>query len=326
MRLIRPKIFIPNWLIPLIIGLILFSIMFLFIDWDKLSLILSNSNLLLIVAGLVINFFVMIVKGIRWQRIIEEEKRPPLSQSIQLTILSFFLNTIFPARAGDIGRALYLAKDRNASKAYSIGTVTLDKAMDFFSLLLLMIPLPFFIKLPQFFKDGFFITGILGIISFTLIIVLSKKVKKETKENFSTKSRVIKALIELIYSFKILNSFFAIAYLLLLSLLSWILQISILTLSGLALGVSINLLTSLLILIAINIAIALPATPANVGTMHASIFMAMTLLKYPKEEALSVAILFHAIQILPLFILGPLLTHKVGIKFLYCRGSDASTR
>ena len=301
-----------TWLLSLIVGLGLFFLIFFFIEWDKLFSILSKGKILPIIWAIILNIFVMVIKGIRWKQTMGKGIKVSTFDVIELTILGFFFNTILPARAGDLGKAFILAKNGEISKIHSIGTVTLDKAMDLFSILLLMLPLLFFMDLPLVLKEGIFFTTIVGIVVFITVMFIAKRFS--TLEITEKTSKLKEIFIKLGYGFSSLNDSLTIVYLFLLSILSWILQIFILYLTGLSLNISINLANSLLILIAINLAIALPGTPGNIGTMHASIFLVMQFLGYKKEEAMGIAILFHAVQILPLFILGPIIAHKLGLK------------
>jgi uncharacterized membrane protein YbhN (UPF0104 family) len=61
---------------------------------------------------------------------------------------------------------------------------------------------------------------------------------------------------------------------------------------------------ALLVLFTMNVAIAIPSTPAHVGALELGALVALKLLGVPREQALAFAVLYHAMQIVPLMIVG----------------------
>src|SRR5262249_32664323 len=71
-----------------------------------------------------------------------------------------------------------------------------------------------------------------------------------------------------------------------------------------AVGIALPLAAGLLILFTLNLAIMLPSTPAQVGALEVGALAALNLLKVPHEPALAFALLYHALQVVPLIAVG----------------------
>jgi uncharacterized membrane protein YbhN (UPF0104 family) len=59
-----------------------------------------------------------------------------------------------------------------------------------------------------------------------------------------------------------------------------------------------------LVLLAVNLAIALPAAPANGGTHELGTLVALHAIGVPIADALAFAMLYHALQVVPLAMVG----------------------
>jgi uncharacterized membrane protein YbhN (UPF0104 family) len=60
----------------------------------------------------------------------------------------------------------------------------------------------------------------------------------------------------------------------------------------------------LLVLFTLNLAITAPSTPAGVGALEVGVLAGTHLLGIPDTDALAFALLYHALQIIPLVIVG----------------------
>jgi uncharacterized protein (TIRG00374 family) len=71
-----------------------------------------------------------------------------------------------------------------------------------------------------------------------------------------------------------------------------------------ALHVEVPWPAALLVLLTINMAVALPSTPASVGAFEIGAVVGLQVLGVDKERALAFALIYHALQVLPLALVG----------------------
>jgi|GEM_PF-2190115 len=301
-----------QWVASLLIGIIVMVLLFRFVEWNKVKEILSRASIGLLLIGLLINVIGLIIKGIRWQLLLSSHQHIPIKQAINLTIVGFFGNAFLPARGGDIGRALLLAQNKSISKVYCLTTVTLDKAMDFFSLLLIIAPIPLLLPLPKVLQKAMVISISAGILIFIMAFIYARKTRL-TKPT-GQEGRFKRILLNIGLGLQIITKpqIFFKAYLL--SIISWLLQVYLLILVAQAIGVHLLVGQSVMTLLGQNIAVLIPGPPSDLGTLHASITFMLYLFGYNKEIGMGIAILYHIVIITPLVVLGPILINQFGFK------------
>ncbi len=78
----------------------------------------------------------MFARGLRWQHILKGMGRPVNYVYLQaLLFAGFFVSSILPARAGDIGRVAMLKRDHNIPFSQSIASIAAERALDVFAVL-----------------------------------------------------------------------------------------------------------------------------------------------------------------------------------------------
>ena len=92
------------------------------------------------VVVVVIFYSTILVRGIRWHRILQAMGwAPGLRYTSTLMIAGLFISAILPARLGDIGRVVLLKQDHKIPMAHGIASIATERALDVFSILFLAI-------------------------------------------------------------------------------------------------------------------------------------------------------------------------------------------
>ncbi|MDO8537782.1 MAG: flippase-like domain-containing protein [archaeon] len=100
-----------RWFI--LIGLIIFAVLLLSVDLNKVLSHLLEANLFFVLLAILTVFIVTIVKGIKWKLIINAQNLNfSLIDCIKVFCIGFVLGIITPGRIGDFSRAAYLKKKR----------------------------------------------------------------------------------------------------------------------------------------------------------------------------------------------------------------------
>jgi uncharacterized membrane protein YbhN (UPF0104 family) len=69
-------------------------------------------------------------------------------------------------------------------------------------------------------------------------------------------------------------------------------------------------LAGLLVVIAINLAMILPSSPAAIGVFEAATIVALTAYGISESDALSYALVLHALNFVPYVVVGSLVLHR----------------
>lgn len=249
---------------------------------------------------------VLIVKGLRWYALGASPARLKLRQSIRLTILSQFVNSFIPARGGDILKALALARENGVSKATCLASAGLDKMLDVVTVFFLAAGFPFLGRLPVWVKSGTLITLLVALALSAAILVIALR-SRGRDEDAGSPSRAAKILRRIARGFGTALKPSAVLIAAALSLVSYGLQVVMVVLCSRGAGIVLTIPEAACALLVLNIAVSVPLTPLNLGTLHAAFVAVLLVFGFQKEPAMTSAIALHLSFMIPLFVIAPLL-------------------
>lgn len=297
-----------KYVLSFLLAVALVASLIYWMDMPKLIQSLREALLLPVVAAALLNVLVMGAKGIRWYVLAADSSSVSPWQSVRLTILGFFVNSFIPARGGDVLKGLAAARENRTSKATSIASVGLDKLMDMVTVFFLAAAFPFLPQLPPWLKRGTLLSLVLAFSLFAIVFVIALRNRGVKHGEGGTRfmrffRKLASGLDSAVRPRKILIA-------VLLSLLSYGLQIAMVYLCCFSTGIVLSLPEAACALLALNIAVSVPLTPLNVGTLHAAFVGTLLFFGYIKEPAMTSAIALHLAYTVPLFMIGPFLGHK----------------
>ncbi|OAG26851.1 lysylphosphatidylglycerol synthase transmembrane domain-containing protein [Thermodesulfatator autotrophicus] len=286
--------------LSIILGIICFVLLLFKINLSQTWEILKQANWRFLVLCAALNIGVIYLKAERWRLIVSTFIPLERLPSFCLTTLAFWGNTILPMRAGDFGRGFYLIK-RKLNWGTGLSTVAVDRFMDSLGLISLVLPFYFNDTLPLFLKKGLFWLTVVMCISLIIIWNPLKQIKTET---LATTHPLLSWLSAITEGFKSLTEPKVLIATYFLSIASWLTQIYILVFTAKALNVYLSFSEATIVLLGLNLALLLPNPPANLGLFHAAIVLVMGFLNFSENQAMAVAVVYHAIQTLTVAVLG----------------------
>jgi uncharacterized protein (TIRG00374 family) len=176
-----------NWrtLIPLVVvlGLLYFLARQTNINPQKTWATIQHANLLYFLAAFGIFYFSFIIRALRWRILLQNAgftqeqglKLPGVLKIVEIIYISFFVNSVVPAKAGDLYRAYLLRQEVGGSTTRSFATVVAERLLDLSMLLLLFIPailISLRDHLPPQLQIGLFVALGVVIVALGVLIVL----------------------------------------------------------------------------------------------------------------------------------------------------------
>lgn len=105
-------------------------------DWKNIKLAAVNANYFWVIISLATGIFSHVIRAIRWRMLIESiDKKPGLINTFSSVMIGYMANYALP-RLGEISRCGVLARYEKTSFAELIGTVIIERVIDFFMLFL----------------------------------------------------------------------------------------------------------------------------------------------------------------------------------------------
>jgi uncharacterized membrane protein YbhN (UPF0104 family) len=224
-----------------------------------------------------------------WNSILVGVPPVPYRLLVRYTIACNAANAVLPARAGDAMR-VWLLRDRHGVPiAQTAAAVVLEKVADLLSLVLLVLPLPWLLpRLPE---------GIGSALRTVLAIALVAIVALAVAGRHASRVRWLSGLEVLRRPVLVLRAFGAVAF-------AWVLDLGSVLLVMSAVGLAGRLEDALLVLLFVNLATAIPATPGQLGTHELGALTALRLQGVAAEPAVAFALLYHAVQLVVVMLLG----------------------
>lgn len=118
------------------------SILFLWlavqgVDWGELRTALARAHYVWILPIFPLIIATLVVRGLRWQVLLQPVGRPPLRTLIAATNIGFTANMLLPLRVGEVIRPLLVSRKENLPLGSVLATILLERIFDMFTILFL---------------------------------------------------------------------------------------------------------------------------------------------------------------------------------------------
>ena len=252
------------------------------------------------------------VRAWRWQLLFERGRRPPFGLVANALLIGYLFNTILPARPGELARVQVLGKRADISRAEVLATVVLERIYDLFVLIaLLAVAAPF---LPHVgWLNAALALGLALGIALAAGALLVRRYGRRGARILLKPLTLLPAIGEErvdVLAASVVNGLAAIRATrpaltaLAVSALSWLL----LGISGwfvlLGTDIEAGFAAALLVLVATNLVLVLPSSPAGLGAFEAAAVLALAAYDVGREQALSFALVLHALNAIPYIVVG----------------------
>lgn len=286
--------------------------------WDTLQ----ASDYWWLVPALATMALAVFVRAVRWRYLFVKERRPGLWPLSEALLVGHFFNTVLPARAGDLARVGAINIRAGTSRAEALATVIVERVFDVLALLLLLfVALPW---LPEvtWVRTAAIVAVVFGIAFTGCVVVLTLYGERPLHFlmkplgwlPFLSAHRLERAAVNLSKGLMGVRRAHLGGISFVLTVISWLLFALSFWLVMLCFDFGLAPGAGLLVVIATGFSLALPAAPAGLGVFEAATVVALAAYDVPKSEALSYALVLHAVNIVPFLIAGALVLNAHGIR------------
>ena len=241
----------------------------------------------------------------------------------------FMLNCIIPGRAGEIARPVMISRNSEISLVEALSTVAIERLFDLLMLLSFFFILIFFIHIPEnlSYKFGEYVlnrqllldyVANMALIAVVLFLCFLFIFYFNKKKFFGLKlfKKLEEALDNLVKGIDQLKDTITLIKISLLSFIIWFLQIcSYYLVVKACAGIDINFIETAFVMIIVCFFIAIPSVPGFWGVWEAGGIFAMSVLGIAKIDAAGFNLFNHAVQMIPVIIIGILSAWFLSFKF-----------
>jgi uncharacterized membrane protein YbhN (UPF0104 family) len=275
-------------LIGLLAGLFFFARS---INLKALTAALGSADFLMLGAAIALNFGNAFCKAVYWSLAVAPETPVPILPMFRVGLAAQVASLLAPARAGDAFRVWQLKRLFHVEVPISLVVTAVEKIGDIASLLVLCTPIFWLLPgLPARVHQGLLVLpgGLIAIALVGTYVVRHPKLEG---------SRWLSGL-------ALFERPKAVAWGGFFIFVAWALDLVEIRCCMASIGAEGGFPVALLALLLVNLAVALPISPGNAGTHELGGTLALTLAGASKEQAVAFALLYHAVQTIPLVLAG----------------------
>lgn len=230
----------------------------------------------------------------------------------QIVFSTHLLNTILPVKLGTVARVLLAAETEKLNVGFVLGSVALEKVLDTFVMLLLLLALTPFVPMPEWVRDSLTASVLLVVVAvvalasvrrlrdplLTGLARLERRIFKRESVRLADFVRgILESLVNLTQRREALSVLFW-------TVLVWLAGWAVNQLLFFALGMNVPWSAAWFVMVVLQIGTRVPALPANLGVFHFLVILALGVYGVDESAALAYAILLHLIVFVIPAVLG----------------------
>jgi glycosyltransferase 2 family protein len=267
-----------------------------------------------VIPAIALLFIGQAIRAVRWRYLFAAATRPPYVPVLEATLIGQCFNNILPARAGEVARIVALHRTAGTSRAETTSTVVVERVYDVLVLLGLLFVLVPWLPHVTWLHAAAVLAIVLVVGTVTAVVVLLRWGERpflvllrplaRLGLPFLSLERAEHAAASFVRGAASLRDPRLAAVALVLTTVSWVpLAFSTWVLMlGFHLGLSPP--AGFLITIAIGLSLIIPSSPGAVGVFEAAALVGLSAYGIPKADALSFAIVLHAVNFFPYVVAG----------------------
>lgn len=244
----------------------------------------------------------VVLRGIRWQRLLEPVAAIPVTRSVAYLAIGYFANSMLPARLGDVARAFLAGRSFGVSRLAVLGTVVIERAADGVFILGVVVLMGLVVagggSLASTAIWLLLLAGV-GAVALMAAIVFVRR-----PGGGSIRSNLRFRLERLLLGAAALRSPSTLVLVAGLTAAAFATAVVMFALVAGAAGVQLSIAQCALVMGGLALSTSIPAAPGSIGTYEFVGLTILTSIGVNAEVALAIVVLVHLVATLPLALVG----------------------
>ncbi len=298
---------------------------------DEFWSVVSHANYIWVLPGIAIYFVALWARAWRWHYLLKPVEAVPTRSMFPIVCIGYMGNNIYPARAGEVLRAVILKRRKGVSISASLATIVIERIFDGVVMLAFV-----FVNLPELARltsnsgfigniqqvavlgTGFF----MGALVIFLLAAMFPKITERAgqwlidrllpagirEKTSGWMNRFLDGLASLRSPLNILMVFFT-------SVIIWLLETVKYWFVMHAFDFSVSFFTLMLMNGIVNLATTIPSAPGYIGTFDAPGIAVLTAYGVDQATAAGYTLVLHVALWLPVTLVGIYFLTREGIKW-----------
>ena len=279
------------------------------VNWASTWANIEQANRTILVAAAVVNLASLALKALRWWIFLRPVGAPSFWLALKATFAGAGLNNILVANGGEAARVVFVARAAHVPSAKVLATLALERLFELIGYVVMLALSVSFLELPPVLSRTRPVAWLSLVVMAALLVYLLRH------PNVTTEAAVVDEAAHWRARIKSFVSHFGrtiagistgprFGAALALSVAIWAMQVWTYSLTARSADFNIPLVGTVAALLLVNIGFATRATPGNVGVFQAAYAVTAVAFGMDRDQAIAVAFLIQAQQIIPVTLLG----------------------
>ncbi len=309
----------------LLIGSVCVYLVLRGVDFAEVARALAQAQYGYVLLGVCVMMASNFLRAWRWRYLLAPVKTVNIASLFTALMIGYAANSFMPAHLGEVLRAYVIGKKQSISASASLASIVVERILDVVSLIALMGVLLFVHPFPAWVVESgtLMLAGAAGLLA---ALVAFKRGEAKASRLLQrvlrplplpVSSKLIALMVTFLSGISPLRSRWHYLAVVVLSAGIWLCYAGAYyaCLQAFHLTATYHLIwyAGLVVLVLTTISVVIPSTPGYVGTFHYLCQAALMMFGVPAAEALSFAIVAHALGLLPVTLLGLALANYEGV-------------
>lgn len=287
-----------RWLPGILISVIAFSVVINLSNWADLKTAFTGIQAkYLLFAGLIL-IISLLLRAQCWRTLLKN--KATLWQTFKVLNVGYLINNVFPFRAGEIGRAIFMGQITNLGAFHVLSTIVLERSFDLiFAAILLLITLPLALGL-DWAKPLALSALILVLFALILLFLVAKNnqvvsswIRKIGARWVFVDKYLLPRIDSLLNGLSVLTDFKLFSLSVFWMVLVWMTAIITDYILLLPFEPDSQIWWAAFMMGVLSVGVAIPSAPAALGVYEASVVAALSILGVSYSNALAYGIIVH---------------------------------
>lgn len=280
------------------------------VDAERLAASLSHADRRLVIAALLPSLAILLLKVLRWRLLFVPDVPPNKSLFAALNV-GYAVNTLVPARLGELVGAYWLTDGGGPSMFRTLSTVAVERVSDGLVLVALLVAVAPTAPVPRGLYEFALLCGAaFAIVLVAMVLVaigshrLDRLLARLLRPRSSRWHAVGRAVVQLIAGLRALQSPLSVTWFLFWTVVIWMATTLQVWLAVAALHIDLSAPQALLLTAVLFLGMAIPSSPGYLGVFDYLAVLVLGLYGVGRAEALAAALVLHVVVFLPVTVIG----------------------
>ena len=297
------------------------------VNWHDIWASIRTASRPMLLAAALVNILSIVVKGVRWWVFLRPIGATSLPLALRATFAGAGLNNVLVANGGEAARVVFVSRSAHITSAKVVATLALERLFELVGYVVLLSLAATFLDLPHTVErvKPFAIATLVAMGALLVWLLRRPDVVEAVAgpKPATWQGRLKQYGSRFVGTIAAVSSGPRFLAALLLSVLAWGLQVATYQMTARAAHFPMTTVATIAALLLVNLGFLFRLTPGNVGVFQTAYAAAAVAFGLDRNQAIAVALLIQAQQILPVTALGVLLAPEFIFKAQKRRKADA---